>query len=117
MVFQGLRVAPKTGLKVFAPAPISGVFVLPITKAPRDSSRVTIGSELSGTKSARPGVPKVVRTPAPDHREGAAEGLAVVIEFESLAAAQAFYDSEAYGAARAVRETCAETDLVLAEGL
>ncbi|AKO95568.1 MULTISPECIES: DUF1330 domain-containing protein [Marinovum] len=72
---------------------------------------------LSGPAIEAHGGKVLVRNPAPDHREGAAEGLAVVIEFESLAAAQAFYDSEAYGAARAVRETCAETDLVLAEGL
>lgn len=59
----------------------------------------------------------LVRNPNPDHREGAAQGLAIVIEFESLQAAQAFYESEAYSRARAVRERISETDLVLVEGL
>jgi len=59
----------------------------------------------------------LVRNPAPDHREGAAQGLAIVIEFESLDAARAFYDSDAYSEARAVREKISETDLILVEGL
>lgn len=59
----------------------------------------------------------LVRNPSPDHREGAAKGLAIVIEFESLEAAQAFYESEAYSQARAVRERISETDLILVAGL
>lgn len=59
----------------------------------------------------------LVRNPSPDHREGAAKGLAIVIEFDSLAAAQAFYDSDVYGKARAVRESISDTDLILVEGL
>lgn len=59
----------------------------------------------------------LVRNPAPDHREGGAEGLAIVIEFESLDAARAFYESDAYSEARAVRERISETDLILVEGL
>ena len=59
----------------------------------------------------------LVRSPSPDHREGEAKGLAIVIEFASLEAAQKFYDSEAYRQARAVREKISDTDLVLVEGL
>jgi uncharacterized protein (DUF1330 family) len=59
----------------------------------------------------------LVRDPNPDHREGAAEGVAIVIEFESLEAAQTFYVSEAYSQARAVREKISDTDLVLVGGL
>jgi hypothetical protein len=40
-VSQGLRVVPKTSLKVLAPAPNSGVFDLPMITAPRASSRST----------------------------------------------------------------------------
>ena len=72
---------------------------------------------MSGAAIKDHGGRVLVRNPAPDHREGAAEGLAIVIEFESLAKAQAFYDSEAYSAARAVREKISETDLILVEGL
>ena len=40
-VFHGLRVAPKTALKVLPPAPNSGVLVLPTTIAPGRLSRST----------------------------------------------------------------------------
>ena len=59
----------------------------------------------------------LVRNPMPDHREGGAQGLAIVIEFDTLEAARAFYDSEAYTQARAVREKISDTDLILVEGL
>lgn len=59
----------------------------------------------------------LVRNPSPDHREGGAEGLAIVIEFESMDAARAFYDSDAYTEARSVREKISDTDLILVEGL
>lgn len=59
----------------------------------------------------------LVRNPNPDHREGGAQGLCIVIEFDSLERARAFYESDAYSAARAIREQAADTDLVLVEGL
>lgn len=59
----------------------------------------------------------LVRNPMPDHREGAAKGLAIVIEFESMEAARAFYESDAYSQARAVREKISDTDLILVEGV
>lgn len=59
----------------------------------------------------------LVRNPTPDHREGGARGLAIVIEFESIDAARAFYESDSYTEARMVREKISDTDLVLVEGL
>ena len=59
----------------------------------------------------------LVRNPAPDHREGGGQGLAVLIEFDSLDAARAFYESDAYKVARAAREKISDTDLILVEGL
>ena len=59
----------------------------------------------------------LVRDPAPDHREGGAEGLSILIEFDSLDAARAFYDSDAYTEARRVREKISDTDLILVEGV
>lgn len=59
----------------------------------------------------------LVRNPTPDHREGGSQGLAIVIEFESIDAARAFYESDAYTEARGVREKISETDLILVEGL
>ncbi|MEO1797067.1 MAG: DUF1330 domain-containing protein [Pseudomonadota bacterium] len=73
--------------------------------------------QLSGAAIKAHGGNVLVRNPAPDHREGGAEGLSIVIEFESLEAAQAFYDSDAYSEARTVREKISDTDLILVEGL
>jgi len=47
--FQGFRVAPNTALKVLAPAPNSGVLVLPTTMAPAALSRSTTRASVSGT--------------------------------------------------------------------
>ena len=47
--FQGLRVAPKTALKVFAPAPNSGVLVLPTMMAPAAFRRATDRASSDGT--------------------------------------------------------------------
>src|SRR5450756_417587 len=49
--FQGLRVTPNTSLKVLAPAPNSGVLVLPSTMAPADFSRRTTSASSVGTLS------------------------------------------------------------------
>lgn len=59
----------------------------------------------------------LVRNPTPDTREGPEQGLAIVIEFDSMDAAKAFYESEAYSAARRVREKISDTELILVEGL
>ncbi|MCE8539409.1 DUF1330 domain-containing protein [Ruegeria pomeroyi] len=59
----------------------------------------------------------LVRNPNIDHREGAATGTCIIVEFDSLEQARAFYESEAYTAARLVREEAAETDLVIVEGV
>ncbi len=73
--------------------------------------------QLSGAAIKAHNGKVLVRNPAPDHREGAGQGLAILIEFESLDAARAFYESDAYTKARAVREKISDTDLVLVEGL
>ena len=73
--------------------------------------------QLSGAAIKAHNGTVLVRNPAPDHREGGAKGLAIVIEFESIDAARAFYESDAYSEARAVREKISDTDLILVEGL
>ena len=40
----------------------------------------------------------------------------VVLEFESVEAAQAWYDSEAYSAARVLRQAAADTNAVILSG-
>ena len=40
-----------------------------------------------------------------------------MIEFQSKEAAQVFYHSEEYQAAKAVREECSDTDFMIVEGV
>ena len=72
---------------------------------------------MAGPAIADHGGRVLARSPSPDHREGDLRGSTIVIEFEDMDAARGFYESEAYTAARAVRETAAETDLMLVEGV
>ena len=63
------------------------------------------------------GAKVLVRTPNAEGREGKEPGVVVVLEFESMDKARKFYESEAYQAAKAVREKGCDTDLFLAEGV
>ncbi len=58
----------------------------------------------------------VVRGGAQEVREGAAKKRTVVIEFASLAVAQACYDSPEYQSAKALRDPVSVGDLVIVEG-
>ena len=59
----------------------------------------------------------LVRTPNVETREGKKTGVVVVLEFESMDKARKCYESEAYQAAKAVRDKACDTDLFLAEGV
>ena len=59
----------------------------------------------------------VVRTPNAEAREGKKTGIVVIIEFVSIDKARKFYESEAYQAAKTVRDKACDTDLFLAEGI
>lgn len=82
-----------------------------------DAEKFEDFKRMSGPAIADYGGKVLVRNPSPEHREGDLRGLTIVIEFESLDAARAFYESDAYTAARAVREAAAHTDLMLVEGI
>ena len=71
---------------------------------------------LAGHAIAQYGGSVLVTNMNPTVKEGPDSGIAVVIEFESLDAAERFYHSQEYTAAKAIRLLAAETDLVLAEG-
>lgn len=49
--------------------------------------------------------------------EGQARGRNVVIEFASVDTAKACYNSPEYQAAKAIRLTCAEAEMVIVEGV
>lgn len=58
----------------------------------------------------------VVRAGAQTVMEGSARPRTVVIEFPSLIAAQACYDSASYQAAKAIRDPISTGDLIIVEG-
>ncbi|EEW23691.1 DUF1330 domain-containing protein [Rhodobacter ferrooxidans] len=65
---------------------------------------------------ARYGARFLVRGGAQQVVEGAARSRSVVLEFDSLALAQACYDSPEYQAAKALRDPVSEADVVIVEG-
>jgi uncharacterized protein (DUF1330 family) len=71
---------------------------------------------------ARPAIAKfggtvLVTSLTPTIKEGPDSGIAVLVEFGNLDAANLFYHSEDYTAAKAIRLLAAETDLIIVEGL
>ena len=59
----------------------------------------------------------LVANPVSEQREGEPRGISVVVEFDDVATARAFYDSPEYTVARDLRQTCADTDLRIVEGV
>ena len=59
----------------------------------------------------------LARGPDAERHEGNVEGIVTMIEFESKAAARAFYLSDDYQAAKAIRDKGVDTDLMIIEGL
>ena len=72
---------------------------------------------MSGPAISEYGGKVLVRNPAADHREGGLRGTTIILEFDDIIAAKRFYESDAYTAARKVREQSADTDLLLVEGV
>jgi uncharacterized protein (DUF1330 family) len=58
----------------------------------------------------------LARGPGAERHEGSIEGIVMMIEFESIDNARTFYLSDEYQAAKAVRDACSETDLMIIEG-
>ena len=59
----------------------------------------------------------LARGPNADRHEGTVSGVVTLIEFESKAAAETFYFSDEYKAAKAIRDKGVDTDLMIIEGL
>ena len=58
----------------------------------------------------------LAKGPNAERHEGDLMGIVMMIEFDSLKTARKFYFSEEYQAAKALRDECSETDLMLIEG-
>ena len=59
----------------------------------------------------------LARGPHADRHEGEVSGIVTLIEFESKEAAEKFYFSEEYQAAKAIRDRGVDTDLMIIEGM
>ena len=74
-------------------------------------------SGMAGPAIKKYGDKVLARGPVADRLEGDVTGIVMMIEFESMEVANSFYHSAEYQAAKAVREQCSDTDLMLAEGV
>ena len=74
-------------------------------------------SGMAGPAIKKHGGKVLARGPGADRLEGDVNGIVMMIEFESKEAANKFYFSEEYQAAKAIREECSETDLMIVEGV
>jgi uncharacterized protein (DUF1330 family) len=73
--------------------------------------------EASGPVIAEFGGRVLARDPNPELREGDLQGISVVVEFDDVATAQRFYESQGYTDAKAIRQAAADTDLRIVEGV
>ncbi len=73
--------------------------------------------KLSSAAFAAHGVEPLVRGGRTETLEGREPGRVVVIPFESMAAAKAFYDSAEYRKARSAREGAAVMNMLIVEGV
>jgi len=74
-------------------------------------------SGMAGPAIKKYGGKVLARGPVADRLEGDVSGIVMMLEFESKDAATTFYFSEEYQAAKAVRDECSDTDLMIAEGV
>ena len=74
-------------------------------------------SGMAGPAIKKYGGKVLARGPDADRLEGDLSGIVMLIEFESKEAANTFYYSEEYQAAKAVREACSATNFMIIEGL
>ena len=74
-------------------------------------------SGMAGPAIKKYGGKVLARGPDADRLEGDLCGIVMLIEFESKEAANTFYYSEEYQAAKAVREACSDTDFTIIEGV
>jgi uncharacterized protein (DUF1330 family) len=82
-----------------------------------DQERFQQFSGMAGPAIKKYGGKVLARGPVADRLEGDVSGIVMMIEFETKEAANTFYHSEEYQAAKAIREECSDTDLMIAEGV
>ena len=83
----------------------------------KDQEKFQQFSGMAGPAIKKYGGKVLARGPDAVRLEGSVSGVVMMIEFESKEAAETFYHSEGYQAAKAVREECADTDFMIIEGV
>ena len=83
----------------------------------QDQEKFQQFSGMAGPAIKKYGGKVLARGPDADRLEGNLSGIVMMIEFESKEAANTFYYSEEYQAAKAVREACSDTDFMIIEGV
>ena len=83
----------------------------------KDHKKFQEFSGMAGPAIEKYGGKVLARGPDADRLEGNVSGIVMMIEFESKEAANKFYFSDEYQAAKAVREACSDTDFMIIEGV
>ena len=83
----------------------------------KDHEKFQEFSSMAGPAIKKYGGKVLARGPDADRLEGNVSGIVMMIEFESKEAANKFYYSDEYQAAKAVREACSDTDFMIIEGV
>ena len=83
----------------------------------KDQEKFQQFSGMAGPAIKKYGGKVLARGPEADRLEGDVSGIVMMIEFQSKEAANTFYYSEEYQAAKAVREACSDTDFMIIEGV
>ena len=83
----------------------------------KDQEKFQQFSGMDGPVIERYGGKVLARGPGADRLEGDVSGIVMMIEFETKDAANEFYYSDEYQAAKAVREVCSDTDFMIIEGV
>ena len=81
-----------------------------------DADKFAAFSGMAGPVIKAHGGKVLAKGPYAERHEGNVTGTVMMIEFDSLSAARKFYLSDEYQAAKAIRDACSETDLMLIEG-
>ena len=82
----------------------------------KDHEKFQNFSGMAGPVIKKFGGKVLARGPNADRHEGSLSGVVMMIEFDSKEQAEHFYFSREYQTAKAVRDECADTDLMIVEG-
>ncbi|MGW2520642.1 DUF1330 domain-containing protein [Streptomyces sp. NPDC001617] len=88
-----------------------------LTEAVKDPAGMAAYGRTAAPSLAENGASVLAADPAPQILEGDWHGnQTVVLEFESVEAARAWYESDAYAKARPLRQAAADTNAVIVSG-